>query len=282
MPWRTRVAPLVRYYTALHVGAPSTTWALPALTPRPAVRLAAAGDVGTGAGAEHATAAAMARLASSRRYDALLLLGDNVYPAGDPNRVTATVFGPFRPLLAAGTTLLPVLGNHDIERGNADRQAAALGMPGRWYATTVGDVLVVSLDSSRAADPAQRAFLQRTLAGTTATWKIAEPHFPPYSAGYHGSNMASRRAFEPLFRRFGVQLVLSGHDHDYQRSRPRGGVTYIVSGGAAKLRRTGRASFTAVSWSTHHFLDIAVWPDRLWVRAVNQQGRMIDQVTLRR
>ncbi len=281
VPWRTSVLPRVRYYATLHVGAPPSTEALPTLTPRPEVHLAVAGDVGTGTAAERRTATAMARLTPGDPYDALLLLGDNVYPAGDPHRVRSTVFQPFRPVLSQGTRLLPVLGNHDVEHGHGNAEAAALRMPGRWYATTIGDVLIVALDSTRADDGAQRAFLEHALRSSSARWKLVELHFPLYSAGFHGSNMASRRAFEPLFRRFGVQLVLSGHDHDYQRSRPQGGVTYIVSGGAATLRRTGRASFTAVSWSTHHFLDIGVWHDRLSVRAVDQDGRMIDHVTLR-
>jgi hypothetical protein len=55
-----------------------------------------------------------------------------------------------------------------------------------------------------------------------------------------------------------VQLVLAGHDHDYQRSEPIGAVTYVVSGGAAKLRPANRAEFTEVAWSTHHFVDLLI------------------------
>jgi hypothetical protein len=76
-----------------------------------------------------------------------------------------------------------------------------------------------------------------------------------------------------------VQLVLSGHDHDYQRSVPIDGVTYVVSGGGAGTRRTGSDDFTAVSWSWHHFLDICVFDDRLELRAINQDGRVGDRWT---
>ena len=92
--------------------------------------------------------------------------------------------------------------------------------------------------------------------------------------------MQMREIWAPIFERTGVQLVLSGHDHDYQRSEVIGGVTYLVSGAAAGTRRTGEEDFTAVSFSWHHFVDIAVYDDELVVRAVNQDGRVADEVAL--
>jgi hypothetical protein len=105
-------------------------------------------------------------------------------------------------------------------------------------------------------------------------------HHPAYSAGYQGSTMSVRRRFSPLFSRYGVQLVLSGHDHDYQRSKPIDGVTYVVSGGAAGTRRTGDADFTAVSFSWVHFVELAVFPDRLVVRSVNPDLRVADEAII--
>jgi hypothetical protein len=78
-----------------------------------------------------------------------------------------------------------------------------------------------------------------------------------------------------------VQLVLSGHDHDYQRSVPINGVTYVVTGGVAGTRRTGDAAFTAVSFSWHHFVELAVFRDRLMLRAVNQDLRIADDAVPR-
>ncbi len=105
-------------------------------------------------------------------------------------------------------------------------------------------------------------------------------HHPPYSAGYQGSSVDVRDALAPVLERHGVQLVLSGHDHDYQRSVPIDGVTYVVSGGASGTRRTGEDDFTAVSYSWHHFVDIAVTGDQLVLRAVGQDGTVFDEVTL--
>jgi hypothetical protein len=57
-------------------------------------------------------------------------------------------------------------------------------------------------------------------------------------------------------------------------------VTYVVTGGAAGTRRTGEEDFTAVSFSWHHFVELAVFDDRLVVRAVNQDLRVADEATI--
>lgn len=277
-----RASAYVSAWLTKDVGAPSdgiVSPPFPADDP-PAIRLAAAGDVGTGSAAEQATADTMAATGDDRPFDGLLLLGDNVYPDGDPDLLDAAVFDPFAAMLDAGAQLLPVLGNHDVQNSNGDDQAAALGMPGRWYSKRLGPVLFIGLDSTQADNPEQQAWLEQTLAAAAAPWKIVTMHHPMYSAGWHGSNAAARNAFQASFERYGVQLVLAGHDHDYQRSRPIDGVTYIVSGAAAKLRPTGRASFTAVSWSALHFLDLAIWDDRLTIQAIGQDGLTYDTVTL--
>jgi 3',5'-cyclic AMP phosphodiesterase CpdA len=222
----------------------------------------------------------MAQLDQADPYDALLLLGDNVYPSGDPAGLEETVFDPFEPVLEHGR-LLAVLGNHDVKQDHGPPQMAALGQPGRWWSRMFGDVLVVGLDSNDLDSAAQRAWLERTLA-PPAAWKIVAVHHPPYSAGYQGSSKDVRQVLSPLLARHGVQLVLSGHDHDYQRSVPLKGVTYVVSGAAAGTRRTGEARFTAVSFSWHHFVDVTVYADRLLLRAVNQEMRVADEVTILR
>lgn len=247
---------------------------------QPELHVAVAGDVGDPGGRLDATAAAMARAGETDPYDVLLLLGDNVYPSGDPDRLDATVFEPFAPVLDSGAELLAILGNHDVKLGRGDEQLEKLGMPGPWWAKTIGDVLFVGLDSNQVDDLEQLAFLERTLRTSTATWKFVAIHDGPYSAGYQGSDKEVRETFVPIFERYGVQLVLSGHDHDYQRSDVINGVTYIITGGASTTRRTGSDDFTAESFSWHHFVDLNVFDDRLVVRAVNQDLRVADETTI--
>ncbi len=246
----------------------------------PDARFAIVGDIGSSDVNSARTAVTIDKLASQRPFDGLILLGDNVYPSGDPAMLDEVLFGPYGPVLETGAELLAVLGNHDSLEGNAVPQLEALGMPDRWYSREVEDVLFIGLDSMLASSPGQAEWLEETLAASGAKWKIAAMHHPPYSAGIHGSEEPVRAAFAPLFEKYGVQLVLSGHDHDYQRSFEQNGVTYVVSGGAAKTRKTAEADFTAAAWSTLHFVDLAVWDDRMELRAVDQDGRVFDEAVI--
>ncbi|HEX5096487.1 MAG TPA: metallophosphoesterase [Acidimicrobiia bacterium] len=256
---------------------PYTPFPAPAM---PRVRIAVAGDVGKRGRHASAIAAAVARAGTERAYNVLLLLGDNVYPRGDPALLPTTVFEPYRPVLAAGATLLAILGNHDVMRGHGPEQLRRLGQAGPWWSHCVDGVLIVGLDSTRVDDATQRTWLEATLRDTDARWKIVAIHASPYSSGYQGSSRAVREAFVPLFERYGVRLVLSGHDHDYQRSHVINGVTYVVAGGASTTRRAGRAPFTAVSFKWHHFVDVSVFDDHLLLRAINAELRVGDTYAL--
>lgn len=257
---------------------------VPPVVDLPTVRIAVAGDTGTGDAAQAATVERMVLESQQDPYDALLLLGDLVYPDGDAALVDRVVTEPFAPLVDGGAELLPVLGNHDIVSGEQQQILTALGQQTPWYVELVGPVRVVVLDSNQVEEPAQTEWLQDTLAEPqpSGTWTVVAMHHPAYSAGKHGSELPAREAWSPLFAAADVPLVLAGHDHDYQRSTPQDGVTYVVSGGGAKMRPTGREDFTAVSASTLHYLDLLVYDDRLIGRAIDQSGHLVDTFTLTR
>jgi 3',5'-cyclic AMP phosphodiesterase CpdA len=158
-----------------------------------------------------------------------------------------------------------------------------MGRSASWYAETVGIVRVIVLDTEQVDNPDQRAWLEKTLATPSdAPWTVVAMHKPAYSAGHHGSDEAVQDAWVPLFEQYDVPLVVAGHDHDYQRSKAINGVTYVVSGAAANLRPTGSQDFTAVSASIRHFLDLAASRTELIVRAIDQDGGLLDSLTLRR
>lgn len=269
-------------YLTNHVGAPdpSETSELTVPTDAALVRLAVAGDVGTGDVNAYRTGAVMDTLDEQHAYDALLLLGDNIYDNGDPNNIQDRVLYPFGSVLDGDTTLLAVLGNHDIRNDNGPAQAAALGMPNEWYSHTIADTTIIALDSNQADLPEQRRWLEGQLAETSTRWIIVMMHHSAYSAGWHGNNATVIEKFVPLFEQFDVDLVLSGHDHDYQRTKPINDVTYVVTGAAAKTRPAGTNGDTAISWSTHSFVDITIYDDRIEIQAVDHDGRVIDTHTL--
>lgn len=258
--------------------------AVPPVVDQPSVRIAIAGDTGTGDAAEDATAQQMILQGQQDPYDALLLLGDLVYEDGHADQVNPVVTEPFAPLIDRGAVLIPVLGNHDVASGEQQQILAALGRQNPWYVEQIGSVRIVVLDSNQVDEPAQTQWLRETLAEPqpSGTWTLAAMHHPAYSAGQHGSDLSVREAWGPLFAEARVPLVLAGHDHDYQRSTPQDGVTYVVSGAGAKLRPTGSEDFTAVSASTLHYLDLQVYDDRLEGRAIDQSGHLVDLFTITR
>ena len=85
---------------------------------------------------------------------------------------------------------------------------------------------------------------------------------------------------KPLFIKYGVDLVLTGHDHHYERTVPLNGVTYVVSGAGSKLRAAGASDFTAVSENTLQFMIAEATTDSLALRAVGADGAIIDGFTL--
>ncbi len=229
--------------------------------------------VGTGVAAE----------AEKDPYDAFVICGDLVYPDGDASLTKRSVIDPYAPVLK-DATLVPALGNHDVQSGEGMDIMRQLGRNNAWYVEKVGPVRIIVLDSNRIGNAQQLAWLRGVLAEKQEpdTWTIAAMHHAPYSAGDHGNNRNVIKQWVPLFEQADVPLVVAGHDHDYQRSKELDGITYIVSGGGAKLRPVGRESFTAVSASKLHYTDLKVYSDRIEGRAILPDGSTLDEFTIKR
>jgi len=249
----------------------------------PDQRWAVVGDVGDGGDLAWRLASTMYVTGRTDPYETLILLGDNVYPYGDPSKLDEYVFRPFAAVLDSGADLYSVTGNHDALADDGGlEQLQQLGMTGFWWSERIGDVLLVGLDSNQVDNPDQLAWLEATLTESDAPWKIVAVHHPPYSAGYQGSAKDVRATFSPVFERTGVQLVLSGHEHDYQRTEEINGVTYLVSGAGAGTRRTGNRSYTAYSASTMNFVDLNIYADHMLIRAIDHELEVFDEHTLAR
>ena len=159
-------------------------------------------------------------------------------------------------------------------------------MPGPYYTRKLGDgeVQLFFLDSN-VVSATQTAWLEQQLSESTATWKIALFHHPPYTCGGHAGNLDVARRWVPLFEDYGVQLVLSGHDHNYQRFAARNGVTYVVDGGGAaglyRMHGCPRSYPPRVrALYQHGFLYVTASDSQLDVFAVDLRGRAIDRFRL--
>ena len=250
----------------------------------PHTRIAAAGDTGTGPKSRiTATVSQMVAQDARAGYDAVVLLGDLVYPKGDAAEAPARISDVFQPITSRGAALLPVLGNHDYMSNEQGAIMETVGRTTTWYEQRIGIVRVIVLDTEQIDSAEQTRWLRTRLSATTnAAWTIVAMHKPAYSAGLHGSTQAVQDAWVPLFEKYDVPLVLAGHDHDYQRSRAINGITYVVSGGAGTLRPTGHESFTAVSSSTRHYLDLNFNRRRVDAQAIDQTGHVLDAFSLTR
>ncbi len=220
--------------------------------------------------------------------DLIIHTGDLAYGDGKLSQLEGTFFDVYADLLRS-VPFFPNSGNHDYKTQAAAPYRQVFELPGngsadtheRWYSFDWGDVHFVALDTERVGDQ-QIDWLEKDLASNSLTWTVAYLHRPPYSSGFHGSSTGVRRAFSPLFEEYGVQVVFAGHDHDYERTKPIGGVTYVVTGGGGlSTRSVGRSSYTAFSEDALHFVFAEVKESAMVLHAVDGVGREFDSVLIK-
>ena len=239
----------------------------------------AVGDFGVGGERQRATGEAMRRFEQQHPAQLLVTLGDNDYTRSAA-RFAAAWRTSFGWLPAAGVEVAGALGNHDVELGRGRYEFELLGMPAPYYVRRLEDVDLFVLDSTAIAD-AQTRWLARALATSRAPWKVAVFHHPPHTCGVYTGNLAVRRSWSPLFERYGVRLVLNGHDHNYQRFVPLRGVTHVVhGGGGARLYRWRPCRGLAAARSARGFLYVRTDAATLTLSSVDLRGRVIDRVTI--
>jgi len=158
-------------------------------------------------------------------------------------------FFSFEGDLMSRISMFPTLGESEENHYNYFR---IFHLPNneRWYSFDYGNVHFVCLQIDGFADATpgseQYRWLENDLAGTNKPWKIAFFHFPPYSYGQGGSKPEARHVHS-LFTKYGVKLVFSANDRNYQRFVV-DGVTYVVTGGGggAIMKLTGGSEFLPV------------------------------------
>jgi 3',5'-cyclic AMP phosphodiesterase CpdA len=184
--------------------------------------------------------------------------------------------------LAARSCLFPSIGNHE---GNGANYINYFYLPSagsgseRYYSFDYANSHFIVLDTTIdfSDTSAQYGWLESDLsANESKLWIFVYFHHPPYSSGSHGSDLNVRNTLTPLFEQYGVDMVFSGHDHDYERGLVNG-IYYIVTGGAgAPLRPVGTSWWTQYSASLFHCCKIFIDGHNLTFEVYMPDGTLLD------
>jgi uncharacterized protein (TIGR03437 family) len=264
-------------------------------------RFLAFGDSGLGSAQQLQIALRM----MEEKPSLVLHVGDIAYESGTYDEFIANYFEYYYPMMRR-VPFFPVPGNHEYYTDKAAPYLAVHAPPftpgppedaGRYYSYDWGDVHFVALDANLLVAPysaaAQLAWLDQDLASANAKWKIVYWHQTPYPVEHHADDpidIAARNQFNPILERHRVQLVLTGHEHNYVRTKPmrnnqpvtNGPATvYICSGGGGgALHPVAPAPFVEFAASLHHYLAVDVDASQITVHTIGMDGKEFDRVVL--
>ncbi|MBZ5538826.1 MAG: metallophosphoesterase [Acidobacteriia bacterium] len=248
------------------------------------VRFAAIGDMGTGKPPQYETAQQMLKAREAFPFEFVTMLGDNIYGGSKPADFDRKFAVPYKPLIDAGVKFYASLGNHD---NTNERFYKPFNMNGESYYTyKKGNVRFFVLNSNY-MDPKQTAWLETQLKDAgNGDWKICIFHHPLYSsAKFHGSALDLRQLLEPLFIKYGVDVVLSGHDHVYERVHPQHGIYYFTEGASGELRAgdLARSAITDRGFDTDRsFMLIEIAGDEMSFQTISRTGATVDSGVIHR
>jgi len=246
-------------------------------------KFAVLGDFGTGDGTQVELAQQMAALHARFNYGIVILVGDNLYGSERPQDFKKKFEDPYKPLLDAGVKFYAALGNHDARE---QRYYKLFNMDGKLYYTfsPKPDIRFFVLESTYPV-PEQIAWVEKELESSGSKWKIPVFHHPLYSSGErHGSDIRLRSVLEPLFVKHNVSVVLTGHDHFYERVKPQNGISYFIVGSGGQLRKGNidrRSGLTAIGFDTDlAFMGAEIDGDQMYFNAISRQGAVVDSGVL--
>ena len=209
----------------------------------------------------------------------------------------------------AVTPSLAVPGNHEYARGVGRKvkqlsvywqpqfqfpQNGPAGLEETTYWLDYQGVRLIALNSNERFEE-QALWLEKVLADNPQKWTIVTHHHPLYSVSKNSDNNAHlRKAWQPLYDKYGVDLVMQGHDHCYGRTALKGyqdrstgvvnsaGTVYVVSVSGPKMRHRNKAVFAGSAEGIQLFQVITIDGDYLKYEARTALGRIHDAFTLRK
>ena len=221
--------------------------------------------------------------------DFILHVGDIVSDGLKGDKWEKQFFKPLSEVIAH-IPIFPSLGNHEK---NSEFYFRYFSLPNNesWYSFDYGNSHFVALDSNSPYKRGSKQYrwLKQDLRKSKAQWKFVFFHHPPYNSGTHKSMLSLRDALTPLFRKYGVDMVFSGHAHTYERTYPIKAflkpkshpTTYIVTGGGgAKLHKITPGMWTASSALIHHFCSIEIAGDDLTFTAFDKDYKILDKFSI--
>jgi hypothetical protein len=246
------------------------------------VRFLVIGDTGTGSKAQQQLADVMLRHHAVFPYEFVLMLGDNMYGGEKPADFKTKFENVYQELLTRKVTFYATLGNHDESN---QRFYENFNMKGEeFFRFKRGGVAFYSLNSNY-MDKRQLKWLEDELTKDGSEWKIAFFHHPPYSSGgKHGSSTELREIVEPIFLKHGVNVVLAGHEHFYERIKPQKGIYYFISGAGGKLRKGDvkkNSPLTEKAFDTDmSFMLVEIVKDQMHFQVISRTGETVDSGVL--
>ncbi len=258
------------------------------------IAFAVIGDTGTGDEAQRSVARQMIKQREKTAFDFVLMLGDNIYETGDPKYIKPRFEDPYKSLLDAGVKFYAVLGNHDIIKGTEfQTKYSNFNMGGKRYYnfTKAGEsdknsIEFFALDTNLMT-PQQLAWLEGALKESKARWKVAFCHHSIYSSSkMHKPYVELRNQLEPLYVKYGVNVVFAGHAHSYERVKPQKGVHYFTEGASGEIKRNtlrrDSPLFDAGEDMVNSFLIVEASENEMKVEAISAEGKSIDSYTIKR
>jgi len=248
------------------------------------VKFAVIGDTGSGTAQQRDVGDMMIKYHALFPFDFVLMMGDNMYGGEAPQDFAKKFAEPYKALLDQKVKFYATLGNHDQA---LQTHYENFNMNGKeYYRFAKGKIAFYSLNSNY-MDKKQVQWLEDELGRETAEWKVMFFHHPPYSsAKKHGSDGQLREVVEPIFLKYGVDVVLSGHDHVYERIKPQKGIYYFVSGAGGQLRSGDvdtQSGLTEKSYDRDmHFMLFEVAGDQMYFQAISRTGETIDSGVINR
>ena len=242
------------------------------------LKFAVIGDNGTGDTPQYDVGKQMTKSHETFAFDLVIMLGDNMYGGQRPNDFVNKFEKPYAALLSAGVKFQASLGNHD-QPSNVNYPPYNMGGQ-RYYSYTRGSVRFLALDTTL-MDQKQLAWIETTLRDAKEDWKIPYFHHPLYSnADRHGASVDIRVRLEPLFIKYGVNVVFAGHDHVYERIKPQNGIYYFVSGAAGQLRkgnmRPNPDETAAFFDQDQSFMLVEIAGAEMYFQSIARTGKIVD------